>query len=281
MAGRNANGPQVHLPFPPERFLPYLTTTDIAALPKDDALVILPIASIEQHGPHLPIASDTILGLTILGRALERLGPDVRAWVLPGLAYGKSNEHRGFAGTISLSQATLAAVVGDVAQGVADAGFRRLALVNSHGGNPPVLTYVARDVRQRTGLMVFPLFMFAMGVDYGEVSDEEAHWGTHAGEWETSALLALAPDLVHLDRAAQQAGAYPRYRSNIRHLTLRGSVTYAWLTSDVAATGTAGDPSLASLEHGERIIEATIVRLAEVLAEMTAFEMPIPAGSDE
>jgi len=272
---------EVHHPFPRERFLPYLTTTDIAALPKDDALVILPIASIEQHGPHLPVASDTILGLEIIGRALERLDGSIGAWVLPGICYGKSNEHAGFAGTMSLSQATLAAVISDVAQGVADAGFRRLALVNSHGGNPPVVTHVARDVRQRTGLMVFPLFMFAMGIDYGEVSDDEAHWGTHAGEWETSALLEVAPELVHLDRAAPQAGSYPSYRSNVRHLTLRGSITYAWLASDISTTGTAGDPSLASPEHGKRIIEQTVQRLAEVLAEMAAFEMPAPAGSTE
>ena len=280
MAAHEQPRPEIHRPFPSERFLPYLTMTDIAALPKDDALVILPIASIEQHGPHLPVASDTILGHTILARALERLDRSVNAWVLPGIVYGKSNEHTGFPGTMTLSQATLTAVIGDVAQSVAESGFRRLALVNSHGGNPPVVNHVARDVRQRTGLIVFPLFMFAMGIDYGEISDEEAHWGTHAGEWETSALLALAPELVRRERIAAQSGAYPRYRSAVRHLTLRGPVTYAWLASDISTTGTAGDPSRATLEHGRQIIEQTVSRLAEVLTEMAAFEMPSPASGN-
>lgn len=271
-------GPQIHHPFPPERFLPYLTTSDVAALPKEDALVVLPIASIEQHGPHLPLASDTLLGQTIIGRALERLDPDDQVWVLPNLAYGKSNEHRSFPGTITLSQATLAAVVAEIATAVAAAGFRRLALVNSHGGNPAVLEYVARDTHEKTGLIIFPLFMFRMGVDYGEEPEDEAHWGTHAGDWETSALLAIAPELVHMDRTVDLE-PYPSYPRPVRHLTLRGAVTFAWLTGELSVAGNLGDPRRATLERGERIIEGTVARLAEVLREMATFEMPRPGGT--
>jgi creatinine amidohydrolase len=266
-------GPQVHLPFPAERYLPYRTTTDIADLPKQHALVVLPIASIEQHGPHLPIASDTILGQTIIARALERLGPDDHVWVLPGLAYSKSNEHRAFPGTMTLEQATLAAVVRDLAASVVRAGFRRLALVNSHGGNPAVLEHVARDAHEATGLIIFPLFLFRMGVEYGELDEDEAHWGTHAGEWETSALLAVAPELVRLDRTAD-LGGYPSYETPVRHVSLRGPVTYAWLTHEISPTGNLGDPRRATLAHGEAIVEATIARLVEVFREMATFEMP-------
>lgn len=272
--------PDIHRPIPPARFLPYLTTSDIAALPKDDALVVLPIASIEQHGPHLPIASDTILGQTILGRALERIDDGIQVWVLPGLAYGKSNEHRAFAGTITLSESTLQAVVRDVADGVARAGFRRLALVNSHGGNPAVLDHVARDVRETTGLIVFPLFMFRMGIDYGEISADEAHWGTHAGEWETSTQLALAPSLVHMDRTGD-LGDYPAYSRPREHLSLRGPVTYAWLTDDLSSSGALGDPRRATVERGDAIIESTVARLAEVLVEMARFEMPSQATTGQ
>jgi creatinine amidohydrolase len=279
MADRTPGGAraQVHDPFPGERFLPYLTTTDIAALPKDDALVVLPIASIEQHGPHLAVASDTVLGQTIIGRALERLDPADHVWVLPGLAYGKSNEHRAFAGTMTLEQETLAAVVRDIAASVARAGFRRLVLANSHGGNPAVLEHVARDAHEATGLTIFPLSLFRMGVDYGELDADEAHWGTHAGEWETSALLAVAPELVHLDRTAG-LGGYPTYPRPLSHIALRGPVTYAWLTHEISPTGNLGDPRRATLERGEAIIEATVARLVEVLREMATFEMPTPAG---
>jgi creatinine amidohydrolase len=273
----SGRGAHVHHPFPAGRFLPYLTTTDIAALPKEDALVLLPIASIEQHGPHLAVASDMVLGQTIIARALERLEPADSFWVLPGLAYGKSNEHRAFAGTMTLEQATLAAVVHDLAGSVARAGFRRLALVNSHGGNPAVLEHVARDAHEATGLIIFPLFLFRMGVDYGELDADEAHWGTHAGEWETSALLAVAPELVHLDRTAE-LGGYPTYARPLRHLALRGPVTYAWLTGEISPAGNLGDPRRATLERGEAIIEATVARLVEVLREMATFEMPLPAS---
>lgn len=271
-------GAGIHGPFPPERFLPYLTTTDVAALPKQDALVVLPIASIEGHGPHLPLASDTILGGAIIGRALERLAQADHVWVLPQLAYGKSNEHRGFAGTVTLRAATLEAVVRDIARSVAAAGFRRLVLANSHGGNPAVLEHTARDVREETGLMVFPLFLFRMNVDEGSWDPDEAHWGTHAGEWETSTLLAVAPELVHTERTAD-LGGYPAYPRPVRHLALRGPITYAWLSSDISVHGALGDPRKATLERGQAIVEGTVARLAEVLREMATFEMPIPAGA--
>ena len=254
-----------------------LATTEFAGLDPEKLIAVLPVAAIEQHGPHLPIASDTILGQTIIARALERLDPADQVWVLPGLAYGKSNEHRAFAGTMTLEQDTVAAVVRDIAGSVVRAGFRRLALVNSHGGNPAVLEYVARDTHEATGLTIFPLFMFRMGVDYGELDDDEAHWGTHAGEWETSALLAVAPELVRLDRTAE-LGGYPTYSRPTRHLQLRGPVTYAWLTHEISPSGNLGDPRRATLERGEAIIEATVARLVEVMREMATFELPTRAA---
>ena len=142
---------------------------------------------------------------------------------------------------------------------------------------PPSSSYVARDTHEATGLTIFPLFMFRMGVDYGELDADEAHWGTHAGEWETSALLAVAPELVHLDRTAD-LGGYPTYPRPRRHLELRGPVTYAWLTHEISPTGNLGDPRRATLERGEAIIEATVARLVEVLREMATFEMPTRAG---
>lgn len=272
------SGSTLHLPFPAARFLPYLTWTDVAALPKDDALVVLPIASIEQHGPHLPLVSDTLLGQELLAAALDRLAPSDAVWVLPMLTYGKSNEHAAFPGTIALSASTLAAVVVDIGTSVARAGFRRLALVNSHGGNPPVLDHAARDLRQATGLIVFSLFMFRMDVPYTDSSADEAHWGTHAGEWETSVLLSLAPDLVHLDRT-RDLGGHPTYATPPRHLKLRGPITYAWLSEDLSISGNLGDPRTASAERGDGIVASTVERLAEVLAEMATFEMPTPAGA--
>jgi len=271
---------QAHGPFPADRFLPYLTTTDIAALPKQKAAVALNVCAVEQHGPHLPVATDVILGVSILSLALERLEPSVQLWVIPPLAYGRSNEHARFAGTVTLSQSTMATVIREIAQSLSRTGFRRLILFNSHGGNLPVLDYLARDLREETGLMVFPISMFRLGLEYPQISEEEARWGTHAGEWETSMMLALAPELVHMGRT-RDIGGYARHRGATEHLTLTGPMHFAWLTEDITTSGAIGDPRPAERQRGEDIIELTVAKTARVLEEICSFEMPIPADSPD
>jgi creatinine amidohydrolase len=280
MAAPRLLSAQAHAPFPADRFLPYLTTADIAALPKERAAVALNVCAVEQHGPHLPVATDLILGVSILSLALERLERSVQLWVIPPLAYGRSNEHAKFAGTMTLSQSTLATVIGDIAKSVSRTGFRRLILFNSHGGNLPILDYLARDIREDTGLMVFPISMFRLELDYPQVSQEEARWGTHAGEWETSMMLALAPELVHMDRT-RDIGGHARFRAATEHLTLTGPMHFAWLTEDVTMSGAIGDPRPAVRERGEDIVELTVAKAARVLEEICAFEMPVPAGETD
>jgi creatinine amidohydrolase/Fe(II)-dependent formamide hydrolase-like protein len=266
-------------PLPRERYLPFLTTEEVAALPKERAAVTVVISAIEQHGPHMPLVTDLLEGEMLLGRALERVPERVQLWALPSLAYGKSNEHTAFPGTVTLSTSTLSAVVMDIARSVARAGFRRLILVNSHGGNRTLLEALARDVRVETGLMVFPLSTWLIGLEFEPVSEDEARWGTHAGDWETSMMLALAPELVHMDR--MPAGpAYPSHEGEEpRHITPFGPVGFAWTTEELSAAGAIGDPAQADAERGEAIVERITTRLAEILAEMASFEMPRPAGS--
>ncbi len=268
---------QVHHPFPPERFLPYLTTDDVRSLDKDKAAVIVVIGAIEQHGPHLPTGTDLALGVSMLTLALERLDPSVQLWVLPPLAYGRSVEHTEFAGTITLSQETLAAVVHDVAASVARSGFRRLVLFNSHGGNTSVLETIARDARSRTGLMIFPFSMFRIGLTYPPASEQEAAWGTHAGEWETSMMLALTPELVDMERA-QRAQGYATFAHPPEHVGLLGPIPFAWSTHDVSTTGAIGDPRAATVERGREIVELSVAKIALALEEICTFEMPTPAG---
>lgn len=271
---------ELHHPFPASRYLPYLTSPEIAALPKDRAAVVLSVASIEQHGPHLPCITDSLLGQTLLGMALERLSPDVQVWVVPPLSYGKSNEHRSFAGTLTLSAQTLAAVVRDIALSVARAGFKRLVLLNSHGGNPPVLDYIARDIHEETGMQLFSIMISRMGLPDMVTDPDENAWGMHAGESETSWVLALAPELVHMERtAANGVGDYPRMPEGIRHLAVRGPVGFSWLTADLSAVGVLGNPRSASAEKGRAYVAATVEKLAGVLEEIASFEGPEPAGS--
>ncbi len=272
---------QVHHPFPAERYLPYLTSPEIAALPKEHAVVVLSIASVEQHGPHLPVITDSLVGQTVLGKALERIDRTAQVWAIPPLEYGKSNEHRPYAGTLTLSANTLAAVIRDIAASLARAGFRRLVLLNSHGGNPPVLDYVARDIHEETGMMLFSIMISRMGVEEVVTNPEEQTWGMHAGDSETSWVLALAPELVHMERTAD-LGDYPRMPPGTRHLNPRGPVGFSWLTADMNPAGVLGDPRGATEDKGWRWLEPTIDKLAGVLEEIATFEMPtvgVPAAA--
>jgi creatinine amidohydrolase len=265
---------ELHHPFPAERYLPYLTSPDIAALPKEEAVVVLSIASVEQHGPHLPVITDSLVGQTVLGKALERLDRTTQVWVVPPLCYGKSNEHRPFAGTLTLSAQTLAAVVRDIAASLARAGFRRLVLLNSHGGNPPVLDYIARDIHEETGMQLFSIMISRMGVDEVVTDRQELTWGMHAGDSETSWVLALAPELVHMERTAE-LGDYPRMPAGVQHLAARGPIGFSWLTADLNPAGVLGDPRSATADKGLAWLEPTIDKLAGVLAEIATFELPM------
>jgi creatinine amidohydrolase len=268
----------VHLPFPPERYLGYLTTEEVRALPKEQAAVVLVIGAFEQHGPHLPVGTDLILGVSTLALAVERLDPSVALWILPPLAYGRSVEHEQFAGTMTLSQQTLTAVVSDIGESVARSGFRRLVLYNSHGGNVSVLETVARDVRRATGLMVFPFSMFRIGLTYPPIHAQEAAWGTHAGEWETSMMLHLTPELVG-PLLASAGSPYATFATPPEHLGLLGPIPFAWTTDDVTASGAIGDPTPATPERGKDIVELSVAKIALALAEICSFEMPTPAGA--
>ena len=179
------------------RFFPYLTWKQVEALPKDRTMLVLPTAAIEQHGHHLPLATDTLLNNLMLGRALDLLPADFPVYALPPICYGKSNEHIGFPGTLSVSASTMMAVLRDLAASIHAAGFEKLVIFNSHGGNTPLINMMARDLRAEFGLRVFCL---SGGGPAEGLSRQEAKYGFHAGEVETALLLAATPELVHTDK---------------------------------------------------------------------------------
>jgi len=252
-----------------ERFLPRLTSAEIRDLPKTRALVILPVGAMEQHGPHLPVMTDALIGEAVITRAMELLPKDCDVWLLPPLAYGKSNEHLDFAGTISLSAQTLLQAVMDIAAGVKRSGFRRLLLLNTHGGNQDLLLLAAREIRIATGLMVFYLSPGSLA-DLGDFcTEEEREFGIHAGDYETSLVMAVKPDWV---RAGERTREMPDM-APYRYLTLEGRIRFAWVMSDISESGISGDATGATAEKGEILLGRIASRLAEALKEMCAFEI--------
>lgn len=251
---------------PPERFLPYLTWKQVDALPRDRTLMVLPTAAIEQHGHHLPLATDTLINNYLLGLALKKVPADLPIFALAPVCYGKSNEHVGYPGTLSLSRDTFMHTLRDLGMSLHAAGFRRLVFFNSHGGNHSLLDVMARDLRAELGLRTFCLFG---GGGASGLNPQEAAYGFHAGEVETALLLEATPELVHRDQYTvnyiAQVGDPAILKPEFAY------ATFAWLTRDIAPSGVMGDPGPATAEKGRAWAEEMSDRIARALQEMYAF----------
>lgn len=253
---------------PDERNFAYLTWKQVDALPRETTLLILPTAAIEQHGHHLPLATDTLINNLLLGKALARVPADLPIYALPPLCYGKSNEHLGFPGTLSVSAQTFMALIRDIGASITAGAFKKVVLYNSHGGNTPLVDVMARDLRAEFGLCTFSLFGSA-GARFDGVSEQERTYGFHAGEIETAFLMHATPELVHTDWYTSN---YIARVDQPELLKPEGSsANFAWLTRDIAPSGVMGDPSGASAENGERWANEAAVRVAEVLVAMFNF----------
>lgn len=258
---------------PPERFFPYLTWTDVQAMPdKANVVVIQPLGAIEQHGPHLPLVVDAAIGAAVVGQALEKLDSGIPAYALPPLCYGKSNEHLHFPGTITLSAQTLLAILTEVAQSIYRAGFRKLVLLNSHGGQPQVLEIAARDLHlQYPDLIIFPLFVWRVPHVAKELlTPKELELGIHAGDAETSLMLSILPQQVKMAAAIAE---YPQPLNNSL-LSPEGKLPFAWVTRDLSQSGTLGDPTPATQEKGDRLLASLAESWVDVIKEIHSFRQP-------
>lgn len=249
------------------RELTSLTADELTAIPdKARALVIIPSGAIEQHGHHLPVGTDAILNRLWLSCALPRLSADAPVFVAPPITYGKSNEHLGFTGTITISARTLRRQLLALAAELKAMGFRQIAVFNTHGGNSATLVPTLREIQTTLGLRA------GMLGGYQRVSQapQEAAFGFHAGEWETSLMLAGAPELVRMDRAVCE---YPARIDAPGVLRPEGAAAvFAWKTSDVSKSGVMGDPTLATSEKGARWLEESSAALAQKIEALLAGE---------
>ena len=253
---------------PDSRNFAYLTWKQVDALPRESTLLVLPTAAIEQHGHHLPLATDTLINNLLLGKALELILADLPIYALPPVCYGKSNEHLGFPGTLSVSASTFLAVVRDLGASIAAGGFQKLVLYNTHGGNTSLVDVLARDLRAEFNLRTFSLFG-SPGAGFEGVAPQERTYGFHAGEIETAYLLHATPELVHKE---EYTSNYIARVDNPELLKPEGSsANFAWLTRDIAPSGVLGDPAAATAENGAKWAEEAAHRLAEILTAMYNF----------
>ena len=180
-----------------------------------------PLGAVEQHGPHLPFNTDLLIADRISELAVERVGDELDVWLLPPLAYTKSNEHAWSAGTIWLSATTLLAVLDDIGRCVATTDARKLVFFNGHGGNSALVGVANREIRLAHGLMTF-LAHPGVPPDQGGVSaPDELGMGIHGGTDETSMMLHLAPHLVDMAVATRNV---PEQLADNRYVRFGGAV---------------------------------------------------------
>ena len=233
------------------------------------SIIVQPLGAIEQHGPHLPYNTDLLIAERVAAEAVERIGEQLDVWLLPPLAYTKSNEHAWSAGTIWLSATTLLAVLDDIGRCVATTPARKLVFFNGHGGNSALLGVANREVRLAHGLQTF-LAHPGVPPDQGGVSAEGEHgMGIHGGTDETSLMLHLAPELVDMSLATRNV---PERLADNRYVRFGGKVGFGWLSNDFGPDGHIGDPTAATAERGATLFEAAVTAFAEALAEIAAFD---------
>lgn len=259
---------------PPQRYFPYLSWQQIEQMrDKENVVIVQPVGAIEQHGPHLPVAVDSAISLGVLGKALEQLDADIPAYALPCLYYGKSNEHAGFPGTISLGANTLLSVITEMALSLYASGFRKLVLMNSHGGQPQIMEIAARDLHQQhQDFAVFPLFTWRVPHNAGELlTPKEREYGIHAGDAETSIMLSLLPQQVNMNKAVRE---YPQDLPVDSLLDMEGNLPFAWLTKELSKSGVIGDATAATKQKGDRILESVANGWVRVIKDVYKFKQP-------
>jgi creatinine amidohydrolase len=256
-----------------------MTTEEFRGLDESRVIAILPVAAIEQHGPHLPVEVDARINAGVLGRALEIMPDDLPVTVLPAMPVGKSNEHTAFPGTLSLSAETLIRLWTEIGESVARAGVRKLMIFNSHGGQPQVADIVARDLRVRHRMLVVTAATYALGRPAGMFPEQELKHGIHGGTVETSLMLHLRPDLVRMDKAEDFVPLSAKMEAEYQILAPEGQVGFGWQTQDLHPAGACGNAAAADKERGGALLEHYAKRLILLLREIERFPLSTLASN--
>ena len=250
------------------RRLVELSGTAATAALSADSVIVLPTGAIEHHGPHLPLMTDYLIADSVANAAVERAaaeGQDV--WILPTLAYTKSDEHHWAPGTMWISWDTLMQTVVELGNSIAATPARKLVFFNGHGGNLALLQVASRELRRRFGLQTF--LMGATVPAGSHDGPEELGLGIHAGHSETSLVLHLRPELVDLSVAERSV---PEHLADYEHIGFKKRVTFGWLSNDFGTNGTLGDPTGATAAYGAELFGAAVEDSVAAFAEIARFD---------
>src|SRR5499427_4376619 len=259
------------MPLPKRDWLE-MTWQDIAGAATERWIAVLPLAAIEQHGPHLPLGVDSFIAEAYLERTRAMLAEDLPVTFLPVQRVGISTEHLAYTGTLTFSAQTAIAAWTELGESVARAGLRKIVLVTSHGGNSAAMELVARDLRARLRMLAVTVGWHRFGYPDDTFSSEEKRHGIHGGDIETSLMLAGRPDAVRMDRAPD---AVPETVAMAREFIWLGAYRpagFAWMTQDLHPTGAVGDATLAKADKGDAALAQGAQAFVELLREIDRFD---------
>ena len=251
------------------------TDIDWPAISRADAarwIAVLPLAATEQHGPHLPLETDVMIGQAYLARVRELLPSAIPATFLPIQPVGVSTEHIHYPGTLTLPTDVALRSWMALGESVARTGIRKLVMVTSHGGNSAAMGLVAQDLRARHGLLAVTTSWSRFGAPEGLFSAEELRHGIHGGAVETSIMLARYPQHVRSEAIANFRPSSIAMERQYRWLSAHRPVPFAWQAQDLHPSGAAGDATLASAEKGERLLDHGARAFCELLGDVDRFD---------
>jgi creatinine amidohydrolase len=236
-------------------------------------IAVLPLAATEQHGPHLPLETDVMIGEAYLARVRELLPDDSPVTFLPIQRIGISTEHIDFRGTLTLSAETALKEWTALGESVARAGLRKLVMVTSHGGNSAAMTLVAQELRAYHGMLAVTTSWSRFGVPQGLFPEEELRHGVHGGAVETSIMLAKYSEHVRRDAIADFAASSIAMEKQYRWLSTQRPAPFAWQAQDLNRSGAVGNATLATAAKGRQLIEHGARRFIELLDDVDKFDV--------
>jgi len=257
----------------PKRFWRDMSWEDFRKGDPSQWIAVVPVAAIEQHGPHLPLSVDVTIAEGYLARVHKLLPDTLPVTFLPLQEIGKSGEHRDFPGTLTFSYETVIRAWVEIGESVYRAGLRKIVFVNSHGGNSSVLDIVTRELRERFGMFAGITSWHRLGYPDGLFSAEEKLHGIHGGEIETSLMLAFAPEKVRMEKLEDFVPVTKAMEKDFKVLRSTVPAGFGWMTQDLQETGAIGNAKAATREKGEQAADFGARAFVSLLEDVQRFDL--------
>ena len=255
----------------PRRRYSEMTAGEFLPARESGWIAVLPLGATEQHGPHLPFETDTLIAEGVAARVIAKAPATLPFTVLPAEPVGYSVEHMDVTGTKTLTFDEAANRWTGIGERLHAQGFRKMVMLNAHGGNAPLMTIVATELRVRFNMLAVAT-SWTRFIPPGMVSADEKAYGIHGGEIETAVMLALHPDKVAMDKARDFPSTQQDHARTFKHLRAYGPHAYGWKMSDLNAQGAAGNASAATADLGERLLDTAADGFVELLEDMARFQ---------